>query len=181
MAAAAPVLNQFVKATYTYFLVPGMTPYLTSQDQVLSAIFLAASVSNMVGRIATGFVSIWKLWILNAICIVVFTCEHALARSGESVCLTSAPMPDEFVVAVYPGQFPVSDWLLVPATVIMSGFGGYISTQVYMSANRECVRAFAGDTTHAKQMRQYVALANQIGSLVGTYACLLLASFLFTE
>ena len=63
----------------------------------------------------------------------------------------------------------------------MSGFGGYISTQVYMSANRACLKRFHGDTTHAKQMRQYVALANQVGSLIGTYACLILASFLFSD
>lgn len=156
MASLGPVMNQFIKAFYTYFLVPGVTTYLTHNDTVVSGILFSAAISNMVGRIATGCVTIWKLWILNAICMALFVYE--------------------FVVAAYVGDFPLPSWILIPVTVIMSGFGGYISTQVYMSANKECLRVFNGDTTHAKTIRQYVSLANQVGSLAGTYLCTAVAS-----
>ncbi len=156
IASLGPVMNQFIKAFYTYFLVPGVTTYLTHNDTVVSGILFSAAISNMVGRIATGCVTIWKLWILNAICMALFVYE--------------------FVVAAYVGDFPLPSWILIPVTVIMSGFGGYISTQVYMSANKECLRVFNGDTTHAKTIRQYVSLANQVGSLAGTYLCTAVAS-----
>jgi hypothetical protein len=152
LASVNPVASQFIKAFYTYFLVPGVATYLTKNDTVVSGILFAAAISNMVGRIATGCVTIWKLWLLNLICIGLFCYE--------------------FTIAAYPGEFPLPSWILIPVTVVMSGFGGYISTQVYMSANRECLKHFNGDTTHAKKIRQYVSLANQIGSLIGTYACL---------
>jgi hypothetical protein len=155
-AAFWPVMNQFVKAFYTYFLVPGVTTYLTKNDTVVSGILFAAAISNMIGRIATGCVTIWKLWILNVICIALFVYE--------------------FVIAAYPGKFPLPSWILIPVTVVMSGFGGYISTQVYMSANKECLRVFNGDTTHAKAIRQWVSLANQVGSLAGTYLCTAVSS-----
>lgn len=152
LASVNPVASQFIKAFYTYFLVPGVATYLTKNDTVVSGILFAAAISNMVGRIATGCITIWKLWLLNLICIGLFAYE--------------------FTIAAYPGEFPLPSWILIPVTVVMSGCGGYISTQVYMSANRECLKHFNGDTTHAKKIRQYVSLANQIGSLVGTYACL---------
>ena len=71
-----------------------------------------ASAANMVGRISTGFITFWKLWLLNAICFACFVYE--------------------VVVAAWPGEgdFPITPWLLVPITIISSGLGGYISTQV---------------------------------------------------
>jgi len=154
--ALMPVMDQFIKSAMVYCIAPGMTQYLTSDSNVVSWIVFAANFSNMIGRISTGFVSIWKLWILNLICLALFVYE--------------------FVVASWEGSFPVSKWVLIPITVVSSFLSGYVSTQVYMCANRAVIRAYNGDTTHAKAVRSYVSLANQVGMLVGTYGCLLVSS-----
>jgi hypothetical protein len=78
---------------------------------VISVLIFVASAANMVGRIATGFLTIWQLWLLNLICVAAFVYEVA--------------------VAAWPGgNFPITPWMLVPITIISSGLGGYVSTQV---------------------------------------------------
>jgi hypothetical protein len=157
-AASYPCVTQFAKAVMVYFISPGLLPFLTPKDTLVNALFFTASASNLFGRLLTGWVHFRHLWLVNVFCFACLLYELAVAMWPT--------LTDKDVA------FPLPTWVLVPVTGVSALANGYVSTEVFLAGDRRVVEVL-GDGEHIKRVRRWVSIANQVGSLVGTYLCVL--------
>jgi hypothetical protein len=141
-----------------YFISPGLLPFLTPKDTLVNALFFTASASNLFGRLLTGWVHFRHLWLVNVFCFACLLYELAVAMWPT--------LTDKDVA------FPLPTWVLVPVTGVSALANGYVSTEVFLAGDRRVVEVL-GDGEHIKRVRRWVSIANQVGSLVGTYLCVL--------
>lgn len=159
-AASYPCVTQFTKAVMVYFIAPGLLPFLTPHDTLVNALFFTAAASNLFGRLLTGFVHFRHLWLINVFCFICLAYELAVAMWPT---LTGTD-----------DDFPWPTWVLVPVTGVSALANGYVSTEVFLAGDRRVVEVL-GDGSQIKRVRRWVSIANQAGSLVGTYLCVLVA------
>jgi hypothetical protein len=159
-AASYPCVTQFTKAVMVYFIAPGLLPFLTPHDTLVNALFFTAAASNLFGRLLTGWVHFRHLWLINVFCFICLAYELAVAMWPTLTGTDS--------------EFPWPTWVLVPITGVSALANGYVSTEVFLAGDRRVVEVL-GDGSQIKRVRRWVSIANQAGSLVGTYLCVLVA------
>jgi len=152
LAAASPIINQLLTSGMVYFVQPGLLPYLTQSSQILLWMNNSYMVFNMLGRMATGAIHIWNCFLLNIFQGLLF---------GYML----------LVAIIQHKNFPVTSWILVPVIILFALLNGYTTTMVYIVVDHK-----VEEIELSKKIRRWVALCNQIGSLSGSYLCLLLIS-----
>jgi hypothetical protein len=146
--ALSPILHQLWTSVVVYFALPGLPPYVFTQDYLRFA-YLTFMVANTCGRILAGKFDMnrisFRFPLLNSLQTIILCYFISVASKVE---LVSHP-----------------NYSLLIAMFIFAAINGYITTLCYVDAG-----ARAGQE-HAPKVCRWVAIAEQAGSLSGQLMC----------
>lgn len=142
--ALPPILHQLWTSLVVYFALPGLPPYVFSQDSLRFA-YLTFMVANTTGRIVAGKFIMKRFSVLNALQTIVLCYFISVACHAEFI---SHPT-----------------YSLLIAIFIFAAVNGYTTTMCYVDA------AERAGQEHAPKVCRWVAIAEQGGSLSGQLLC----------
>ena len=143
-SALSPILHQLWTSLVVYFALPGLPPYVFSQDSLRFA-YLTFMIANTCGRMLAGKFVTKRFALLNAFQTIILCYFTAVA------C--------KFECAYHP------NFSLLSAMFVFASVNGYTTTLCYVDA-AECV-----GQEHAPKVCRWVAIAEQTGSLGGQLMC----------
>jgi hypothetical protein len=148
--AMLPILHQLWTSLVVYFALPGLPPYVFSQDYLRFA-YLAFMVANTSGRIFAGKFVTKRFSVLNSLQTII-------------LCFFIS-------VACQVDFFPHPEYSLLSAMFIFAAVNGYTTTLCYVDA------AERAGQENAPKVCRWVAIAEQTGSLCGQLMCTAVIAF----
>ena len=154
------ILLSLVNSYFNYLLMPGIFPYLQSDQGLLFWVISLYYITNMLGRYAPSFIKckIRTLWIL--ICVMIAVSGYIMSIAVMKRPWVSVDVPYWWVsVAV-----PISIFALC---------SGYISTMIPATVKQRELVDFNSHNyltpIDVEMLLQVVGLITQLGSVSGTY------------
>jgi hypothetical protein len=142
--AFLPIFHQLWTSLVVYFALPGLPPYVFSQDYLRFA-YLAFMIANTSGRIFAGKFITKRFSVLNSLQTIILCYFISVACQVEFV--------------------PHPEYSLLSAMFIFAGVNGYTTTLCYVDA------AERAGQEYAPKVCRWVAIAEQTGSLCGQLMC----------
>jgi hypothetical protein len=142
--AALPILHQLWTSLVVYFALPGLPPYVFSQDSLRYA-YLVFMIANTSGRILAGKFVTKRFSVLNSLQTIILCYFISVACKVEFI---SHP-----------------NYSLLAAMFVFAAVNGYTTTLCYVDA------AERAGQEHAPKVCRWVAMAEQTGSLTGQLLC----------
>jgi Na+/melibiose symporter-like transporter len=144
----SPCAAGLISSVCAYFFNPGLVPFLSAHSDVLSGLIFAYMVASTLGAFATVKV-IRNLW------PIVYFIAANLLYSCAVASQSHVPMPE---------------WVLYVTTINLGFFNAYVTTVNFLVSDAHA-RDDGRNDADAHTARGYVAVANQIGVIAGSYAC----------
>jgi hypothetical protein len=142
--ALLPILHQLWTSLVVYFALPGLPPYVFTQDYLRFA-YLAFMIANTSGRIIAGKFVTKRFSILNTLQTIILCYFISVACKVDFV--------------------PHPEYSLLSAMFIFAAVNGYTTTLCYVDA------AERAGQEYAPKVCRWVAIAEQTGSLSGQLMC----------
>eukprot|EP00762_Andalucia_godoyi_P004203 ANDGO_05563.mRNA.1 hypothetical protein ACA1_140250 len=149
-AAMYPLSMIFLQALQTYFVAPGIEPFLSADLDVLVWTANCFLVGNVVGRAFSSVFVTHKLHVCNLVqcALMVYMIVCGLAPSLKHNAKAA--------------------WTIPPAMFLFSAVAGYTNTMVYGIVQRR----FCG--LDRDRLSRWASVSNQTGALVGTFLALII-------
>jgi hypothetical protein len=148
--ALSPILHQLWTSLVVYFALPGLPPYVFSQDSLRFA-YLTFMIANTSGRMLAGKFVTKRFAVLNIFQSIILCYFISVACKVEYI---------------YHPNFS-----LLTAMFVFAAVNGYTTTLCYVDA-ADCV-----GQEHAPRICRWVAIAEQTGSLGGQLMCTAAVAF----
>jgi hypothetical protein len=142
--AVLPILHQLWTSLVVYFALPGLPPYVFSQNYLRFA-YLVFMIANTSGRMFAGKFATKRFSVMNLLQTIILFFFLSVACGVEFV--------------------PHPEYSLLSAMFIFAALNGYTTTLCYVDA------AERAGQEHAPKVCRWVAIAEQTGSLCGQLMC----------